>query len=213
MAKVKILKIDGTVAGELELSDKIFDVKARPGLVHEASLAQAWNARQPLAHTKTRADVSGGGKKPWKQKGTGRARHGSTRSPIWVGGGVTFGPRSERTFNVKINKRARRKAICMLLSDRLREDHFLAVDDLSIEGGKTSNLAKALSAMKIDGRRSVLMVVDPKNMAARRAAQNLPKVRTIAPNSLNVNDLLRSGYVVSGVGEIKTIEATYGSSR
>ena len=213
MAKVKIYKLDGSVVGELTLATEIFDVVGNQGLIHEASLAQSLNARQPLAHTKTRADVRGGGKKPWKQKGTGRARHGSSRSPIWVGGGVTFGPRSERTFDVKINKRARRKAICMLLSDRVRDDHFIAMDELTIEGCKTSQLVKALAAMKIDGRRSLLMVVDSKNTAARRAASNIPKVRTIAPNSLNVNDLLRSGYVMAGVGEIKTIETTYGSAR
>ncbi|MEK9130918.1 MAG: 50S ribosomal protein L4, partial [Patescibacteria group bacterium] len=92
-------------------------------------------------------------------------------------------------------------------------DHFIAMDELTIEGGKTSQLVKALAAMKIDGRRSLLMVVDSKNTAARRAASNIPKVRTIAPNSLNVNDLLRSGYVMAGVGEIKTIETTYGSAR
>ena len=213
MAKVKLYKLDGSVAGELSLADAVFAVAANNALVHEASVAQMHNARQPLAHTKTRADVRGGGKKPWKQKGTGRARHGSTRSPIWVGGGVTFGPRSERTFDVKINKRARRKAICMLLSDRVRDDHFIAVDALTIDGGKTAKLVKALAAIKLDGRRSVLMVVDSKNMAARRAAQNLPKVRTIAPNSLNVNDLLRAGYVLAGESEIKLIESTYGSSR
>ncbi|MEK7105548.1 MAG: 50S ribosomal protein L4 [Patescibacteria group bacterium] len=209
MAKVKVYNLEGKDVGELTLSSKIFDVAASPTVVHEASVAQMHNARQPLAHTKTRADVRGGGRKPWKQKGTGRARHGSTRSPIWVGGGVTFGPRSERTFDVKINKKMRRKAICMLLSDRVRENHFIAVENLGIEGGKTAKLVKALKALPIDARRSVLIVIDPKNMEARRAAQNLQKVRTIAPNSLNVNDLLRSGYVMAGKSEIELMTSTF----
>ncbi len=209
MAKVTLYKFDGSIAGELDLAPSVFDVKASSSLVHEASVAQMHNAREPLAHTKTRGDVRGGGKKPWKQKGTGRARHGSTRSPIWVGGGVTFGPRSERTFDVKINKKARRKAICMVLSDRVRDDHFIAVDALAVSGGKTQILSAALKKFPSTGR-PVLMVIDAKNVEARRAAQNIQKVTTIAPNSLNVNDLLRFEYIIAGKSEIDLITETFG---
>lgn len=212
MAKVKLYKVDGTVAGELTLASNVFDVEANSALVHEASVIQSHNAREPLAHTKTRGEVRGGGKKPWKQKGTGRARHGSSRSPIWVGGGITFGPRSERTFDVKINKRARRKAICVLLSDRVREDHFLAMDELAVKEGKTSSLVKVLKALPIAARRSVMIVCDPKNVEARRAAQNIQKVTTIAPNSLNVNDLLKAGYIIAAKAEIETITKTFGGT-
>lgn len=211
MAKVKLYNLKGAEVGELDLASNVFDVKTSSSLIHEASVAQAHNAREPLAHTKTRGEVRGGGRKPWKQKGTGRARHGSSRSPIWVGGGITFGPRSERTFDVKINKKSRRKAICMMLSDRVRDNHFVAVDELAVDGGKTSFLAKALKALPIDARRNVLLVVDPKNMNARHAAQNLQKVTTIAPNSLNVTDLLRFGYVMAGKQEIEIITKTFGS--
>lgn len=209
MATVKLYNLKGDVVGDLKLSEKIFDVKPNVALINEASVAQQSNSRVAIAHTKTRGDVRGGGKKPWKQKGTGRARHGSTRSPIWKGGGVTFGPRKDRTYDVKINKKARRQAICMVLSDRVAEQKFVALDELVIDGGKTKLLAGGLKNLPSTGK-SILLVIDPKNIAARRAAQNVPKVTTIAPNSLNVRDLLRYPFIVAPKAEIETITKTFG---
>ena len=210
MAKVKLFNIEGNTVGEIELNDQVFGVELKSHLVHEASIAQAANSRVAIAHTKTRGDVRGGGKKPWKQKGTGRARHGSTRSPIWVGGGVTFGPRKDRTFDLKINKKIRKQAICMVLSDRVRDDHFIVIESLVVEGGKTQSLNAILK--KFPGiSRSTLLVVNPKNMETRRAAQNIQKVTTIAPNSLNVNDLLRHEYIIAPQKEIEEITSTFSS--
>src|SRR3989339_449677 len=113
----KVYNIEGKNVGTVELPARLFGVEVKPEVVHQVVVGKQSNKRQVLAHTKTRADVSGGGKKPWKQKGTGRARHGSSRSPIWIGGGVTFGPRKDRNFGVKINKKMARKALAMALSD------------------------------------------------------------------------------------------------
>jgi len=209
MATVKIYNLKGEVVGDLKLSEKIFDVKLKNALVNEASVAQQTNSRIALAHTKTRGEVRGGGKKPWKQKGTGRARHGSTRSPIWVGGGITFGPRRDRTFDIKVNRKVRRQAICMVLSERVAENKFVALDELTIAGGKTNILSAGMKKLPSTGK-SVLLVIDPKNMDARRAAQNLQKVTTIAPNSLNVRDLLKFQYIVAPKAEIETITKTFG---
>jgi large subunit ribosomal protein L4 len=209
MAKVNLYNMDGKTVGELALNDKVFGVEVKPTLIHEASVAQDHNARVAIAHTKTRGDVSGGGKKPWKQKGTGRARHGSTRSPIWVGGGVTFGPRKDRTFDIKVNKKVRRKAICMVLSDRVNDEHLVALDVIASEGGKTKTLAAAIKKLPGAGR-STLLIVDPKNTEVRRAAQNIPKVTTIDPQSLNVNDLLRNEYIMVSQKDIDVIASTYG---
>lgn len=194
--------------GEVELDPAIFDLEPSMSLIHEAMIAQRANARQSLAHTKTRGDVRGGGKKPWKQKGTGRARHGSTRSPIWVGGGVAHGPRNDQNFSVKINRKARRKALCMVLSDRVKEAHLIALDSLTVPNGKTASLAKSLGKLPSAGKKT-LLVVENTNVGARRAARNLPKVTTIAPGSLNVGDLLSHAYIVVDQTDLSTVSKTY----
>lgn len=210
MIKVKLYNLQGTVGGELTLSDVVFGVALKSDVVHEAYVAQLANARQSLAHTKTRGEVRGGGKKPWKQKGTGRARHGSTRSPIWVGGGVTFGPRSTRDFTIKVNRKVRRNALRMILSDRVRDDHFIALDALTLPQGKTRLLVQALKSLPAHERQT-LIVVDPKNQQIRRAARNIPGVTTIAPNSLNVRDLLRHEFIMAAQAEIEMLTKTYGA--
>src|SRR3989339_1692989 len=128
--KTKVYNLQGTESGEIELADSIFNIKIKQELVHEVFVAQTNNQREPWADTKSKAEVRGGGKKPWKQKGTGRARHGSSRSPIWKGGGVTFGPRNDRNFKMRINKKMRQNAIFMVLSDAHRQERFLVVDSL-----------------------------------------------------------------------------------
>ena len=208
MAKTTLFNAQGKAVSEIELSDAVFGVALKNHVVHEAYVAQLANSRVGLAHTKTRGDVRGGGKKPWKQKGTGRARHGSSRSPIWVGGGVTFGPRSDRDFTIKVNRKVRRAALCMVLSDRVSDKHFIALEDLALADHKTRLLADVLKQLP-SATHQTLLVVDPKNTSVRRAAKNLPGVTTIAPNSLNVRDLLHHEFVIAPKAEIESLTKTY----
>jgi large subunit ribosomal protein L4 len=138
--KVKIYNQEGEVIGEQELSERIFGMKANLPLLHQVMVAQTANRRQVLAHTKGRSEVRGGGRKPWRQKGTGRARAGSSRSPIWIGGGVTFGPTKDRNFKKKINQKMKRKAIFMVLSDRLRETGLAIIDEIITGDFKTKTI-------------------------------------------------------------------------
>ena len=194
MARVTLYSIDGNKKGELDLEDSLFGVKVNPALVHEAIVAQTACSRAPIAHTKTRGEVAGTGKKPWKQKGTGRARHGSRRSPIWSGGGITFGPRSDRNFAVKMNRQARRKALAMVLSDKVANDRFVAVEHLNGEG-KTKELSQTLGRLPTAGKK-ILIVTTPENKLVSRAARNIPEISTIPANALNIVDLLRFEYVL-----------------
>jgi len=195
MASVTLYKIDGSQQGTLELPSALFEVKVEPALVHEAVVAQNANARASIAHTKTRGEVRGGGRKPWKQKGTGRARHGSRRSPIWSGGGITFGPRSIRNFSLKMNRKARRKALAMVLTDKLASERFVAVETLSLEDSKTKTLAGILAKLPVQSKKT-LIVTMPENKSVFLAAKNIPTVETIPANALNVVDLLRYEYLL-----------------
>jgi len=181
--KAALYNIKEEKIGEIDLSEKIFGVRWNPDLVHQALLAQLANRRQPLAHTKGRGEVRGGGKKPWRQKGTGRARHGSIRSPLWRGGGVTFGPTKEKIYAKKINKKMRRQAIHSVLSKKLAEDEVKIFDSLTVAGGKTREL-KWLP-------QSTLVVPGKSGKLVFRAAANLPKAAALAPDSLNVYELLK----------------------
>lgn len=209
MAKTKLYNLQGEVTGEIELSDAVFGLSVRPEIIHEVYTAQLANARVGLAHTKTRGEVRGGGKKPWRQKGTGRARHGSTRSPIWIGGGVTFGPRSDRDFTVKINRQVRQNALRMILSDRVRNGRFIVLDGLSIPESKTKELNKILTCLPSAGRPS-LLVVDTKETAVRRASRNITGLLTTSPAALNVRDLLRHEFMIAPVEAVNKISTVYG---
>ncbi|MDO8667620.1 MAG: 50S ribosomal protein L4 [bacterium] len=146
--KIKIYNQDAEAAGEMELSSKVFGVKVNEALVHQAVVTQMANERKVIAHTKTRSEVRGGGKKPWAQKGTGRARHGSSRSPIWKGGGVTFGPRNDRNFKMRINKKMKQGAMLMVLSDKLASDHLVVLDKFSITEFKTKFFNQILANLE-----------------------------------------------------------------
>jgi len=199
---------EGKHVGELELSAGLFDVAVDQSLVHEVVVAQEANARDPIAHTKTRGEVRGGGRKPWKQKGTGRARHGSRRSPIWSGGGITFGPRSIRNFAKKINKKARRKALTMVLTDKVASEKFIVIESLSFSDAKTKDLHAVLKNLPSAGKK-MLLVTAPENKSVALAAKNLPKVNTIPAHALNVVELLRNEYVVVTKAAIDVITKTY----
>ncbi|TAK03307.1 50S ribosomal protein L4 [Patescibacteria group bacterium] len=208
MAKVTLYNQEGAKVGELALDPALFEVKANPALVHEAVVAQTANSRVVTAHTKDRGEVAGTGKKPWKQKGTGRARHGSRRSPIWVGGGVTFGPTSERNFSVKMNRAARRKALAMVLSDKVAGERLVAVDSLALPEAKTKRVAFMLAKLPLAGSKT-LIVVEAENRGVARAAKNLPRVSTISVGSLNVVDLLSHETIVASKAALEALVKTY----
>ena len=208
MSKVTIYNTAGEQVGTQELNPKIFGVEINEGLVHQAAVTQMANARTVLAHTKDRSEVRGGGKKPWKQKGTGRARHGSSRSPIWVGGGITFGPRKDRNFSKKINKKAKRKAMFMCLTDKVKEGKLVLVDKLALESGKTKDLTGILYKLP-SGKKKTLLALEKSDKKLVQASKNLDKLWTNTVSTLNVLNLLNYEYLVMSVGAMKVLEKTY----
>ncbi len=215
--KVKVYNQEAKIVEDLELSDKIFAVKANNDLVHQAMLAQMGNERQVLAHTKDRSEVRGGGRKPWRQKGTGRARAGSSRSPIWIGGGVTFGPRKDRNFSKNINKKMKRKAIFMVLSDRISSNSFLILDNLDLKEAKTKVFNTVLEKLEKEvlkrdfkkNKRSVLIINNPKNEKLRRSARNLEGVKIINSNNINILDLLKYQNLILSKEVVLEIQKNY----
>lgn len=188
MPKISIYNQEGKAVGELALNDAHFGVKPNPALVHEVVVAQRANARKAIAHTKTRGEVRGGGKKPWKQKGTGRARQGSIRSPQWVGGGITFGPTSERNFSQKVNKKAKRAALFMALSDKVASSKLVVLDAMNTEPAKTKLAAQVMKNLPVE--RTVLIVAPGSSPSLMRMIRNLPNVKLVTANSVNIEDVL-----------------------
>lgn len=187
MPEVDLLNSKGENVGKISLPEEIFGKKVNPGLVHEALVSQLAMARQGTASAKTRAEVSGGGAKPWRQKGTGRARVGSNRSPLWRHGGVTFGPKP-RSYKIAFPKKKRRSAVKQILSEKIRENRLRVIDSLMLEEGKTKK-AKALLE-KMDILMGALVIAKGKDANLSRAFANLPKVKLITVQSINIRDLL-----------------------
>ncbi len=203
---------EGREAGKIQLPVGIFGVKRSRSLIHQAAVAQMANSRQVLAHTKDRSEVRGGGKKPWRQKGTGRARHGSIRSPLWRGGGITFGPTKERNFSKKINKKMRRKALLAVLSGKVRDNELIILDKLQISSPKTKEMVKivgGLAKIKEDIKKGALIVLAEKDNNIIRAAKNISKFETIGINSLNVVDLLKRKYLIMTKEGINKLRGVY----
>ncbi|MDD5040350.1 MAG: 50S ribosomal protein L4 [Patescibacteria group bacterium] len=194
MSNAALYSQDGKKIREITLEPKLFDVPVRPVVVQQVVKAQLANRRQPIAHAKDRSEVRGGGKKPWRQKGTGRARHGSIRSPLWKGGGVTFGPSNERNFSMKVNKKARRTALLMSLSDKAARKRIIVLDKLSLPKIKTSALQAILNKLPI--KRTALLVIPKNDSVIIKSARNIPSVYLISADSLNVYDVLRHDYLV-----------------
>jgi len=216
--KTDLYNQSGEVIGDVELPDKFFSVKVNNNLVHEAVVAQMANRRQVLAHTKDRGEVRGGGIKPWRQKGTGRARHGSIRSPIWAHGGVAFGPTKNRNFSKKINKRARQSAMFMVLSSKLKSEHFMVVDQIKLNEVKTKEANNVLSVISDKFKNykkskikkdQVLIVMAAKNPELQRTFRNLPFVDVMGVDSLNVVDLLKNKYLLMMKDSIQVMEKHY----
>jgi large subunit ribosomal protein L4 len=187
MPEVELLNSKGENVGKISLPEGIFGKKLNPGLVQEALVSQLAMARQGTASTKTRAEVAGGGAKPWRQKGTGRARAGSNRSPLWQHGGITFGPKP-RSYRVAFPKKKRRNAIKQVLSEKIRENRLRVIDSLMLEEGKTKK-AKALLG-KMGALMGTLVIAKGKDANLSRAFANLPKVKLISVENINIHDLL-----------------------
>lgn len=200
----------GAKVSTVEVSDAVFGVRANSSILHQAAVAQQSNARLARANTKERGEVSGGGKKPWKQKGTGRARQGSIRSPQWRGGGIVFGPRSERNFSKKINKKTRRTAIQMVLSDRAASGEIFVLDTFSMPDKKTKNIVHLIATLPLKKGKTMLALPSAAKQAGRLAA-NINRVTPMWVGSLNVVDLLNHVNIVTTVDGIREIEKMYKS--
>ena len=211
MPRVNIYNTEGKKVGTATLLPKIFDVKINPDLVHQAVVAQLANKRQVIAYTKDKSEVRGGGRKPWRQKGTGRARHGSIRSPIWRGGGITFGPTKERNFGKKINKKMKRKALFMVLTSKVKDNELILLDKLELKEPKTKLIADILERIFKKKQKSVLVVIPKKDENIIRANKNIPHTKTLRADSLNILDLLSFKYLLMPKEAIKIIEETYGT--
>jgi len=206
--KVPVYNQKGEKISEVTLPKEIFEVKISPDLVHQIVVSQASNRRSGTAHAKERGEVRGGGKKPWRQKGTGRARHGSIRSPIWKGGGVTFGPRKEKVYKKTIPKKMRRSALLMVLSGKAKENLLIVLDSFKIDNAKTKTMVRLLNSLPCKDQ-SCLIALSDSNKEAVLSARNIPKVVTEETRNLNVLDLLSSKYLLISKDSIKTIKDTF----
>ena len=205
--KTDIYNQNGEKIGDIDLPKQIFEVPFNSDLVHQVAVSQMANKRQVSAHTKTRGEVRGGGKKPWRQKGTGRARHGSIRSPLWRGGGITFGPRNEKVFEKDIPKKMRRKALFMVLSAKAKDKEIFVLDELKLEQAKTKLMNEILK--KFIKQSSGLLALPKMDEKIIRAARNIVKVDTIQAKDINVLDLLNYKYLIMPKEAIKVIKETF----
>jgi len=206
--KVDTYNQQGENIGQTDLPDSIFGVKVNPDLMHQVVVSQAANRRQGNAHSKDRSEVSGGGRKPWRQKGTGRARHGSTRSPIWKGGGVTFGPTNERVYKKVIPQKMRQKAILMALSGKVQSQFLIVLDSLKISEVKTKEVAKILQNLPCK-KQTVLVASPSYNAGLIRAARNIHQATVAVIKDFNVLDLLSSKYLLITREGIEVLKKTF----
>ncbi len=204
--KVKVYNLEGNQVGDLELSDDIFAVAIKPEVVHEVFIAQTANQRQPWADTKDRGEVRGGGKKPWAQKGTGRARHGSSRSPLWVGGGVTFGPLSIRNYKKNINKKVRRLALKMCLTDRVLNEGLFVIENFDFSESKTKVFSSFADKLPLKGNKHLLVVTAGKDEKVIRMTKNLAKISTVRAEDLNISDVLNKTNLLISQSAVKKLE-------
>lgn len=205
MAKVSVYNMEGKEVDTIDLSDAVFGVEVNEHLVHMAVVQQLANKRQGTQKAKTRSEVSGGGRKPWRQKGTGHARQGSTRSPQWKGGGVVFAP-VPRDYSFKMNKKEKRAALKSALTSRVQENKLIVVDELKFDEIKTKNFKAVMDNLKVTKAYVVLNDNDEKVVMS---ARNLPNVQTALTNTINVYDVMKGGTVILTKDAVKTIEEVY----
>ena len=205
MATVSVYNMEGKEVGTIELNDAVFGAKVNEHLVHMAVLQQLANKRQGTQKAKTRSEVSGGGRKPWRQKGTGHARQGSTRSPQWKGGGVVFAP-TPRDYYFKLNKKEKRAALKSALTSRVNESKFIVIDDLKLDEVKTKKMAGALKALNAE---KALIVLKEDNANVVLSARNIPTVKVSYINTINVYDILKYNTLVLSKDAVAAIEEVY----
>jgi len=206
--KIDVYNQQGKKVEEMELPKEIFEIPINSDLIHQVVVGQMANQRQLIAHAKDRSEVRGGGKKPWRQKGTGRARHGSRRSPIWKGGGVTFGPTNERNFKKKINKKMQRKALMMVLSAKAKNNFLFILDQIILEETKTKFMFKIIKEL-FKKQEPCLIALPKKEENIIRATKNLSKIETIEARNLNCLALLSYKYLILPKESIKVIRETF----
>ncbi len=204
--KVKMYDISGKEAGKIDLDKNVFDVEYNEALIHQVVVAQLANKRQGTKSSLTRSEVRGGGAKPWRQKGTGRARAGTTRAPHWTHGGVVFAPKP-RDFSKKINKVAKKQAIKVALSEKLRVGEMKILDSLNLAAPKTKEMVAVLKALEVDGR--TLLVTADQDINSRRASSNIPKLNSIDVALINVYDLVSNKNCLITADAIKKLEEAY----
>ncbi|MFA6495316.1 MAG: 50S ribosomal protein L4 [Candidatus Paceibacterota bacterium] len=212
MAQISVYNLEGKEKETIEVPVSLIQTPWNADLVHQALVTQQANSRSVIAHTKGRGEVRGGGRKPWKQKGTGRARHGSIRSPIWKGGGVTHGPLKEKVYARAINKKMAQKAVFSVLSKKYLDKELFVVDGFSDVVATTKDLRRALGNFMI-GRESIAVIFSKEHAALQRGVRNMPRTRTIAPHALNVVDLLTPKKIILEKDAIKEILAHYAHVR
>lgn len=205
MASVAVYNIEGKEVGTIELNDAVFGVEVNDHLVHMAVVNQLANKRQGTQKAKTRSEVSGGGRKPWRQKGTGHARQGSTRAPQWTGGGVVFAP-VPRDYSFKMNKKEKRAALKSVLSAKVEEKKFIVVDEIKLDEIKTKSIANMLKGLDVS---KALVVLEDGNTNAEISARNIADVKTARSNTINVYDILKYNTVVATKAAVKAIEEVY----
>lgn len=209
MANIEVYNLEGKKIETMELADSIFSLPQNDDLVHQVTVALSTNKRQVLADTKTRGERAGSGIKPWRQKGTGRARVGSVRTPVWRKGGVVFGPNSDRNFKKKITKKMNAKAIAVVLSGKLRDKELLVVDKIVFPEKKTKEAIKAINNLEIKGKTLVAFSSEEKDF--RIATKNIGTVQNILTSQLNVLDMLNNKYLLVSKESIKYLEEKYNS--
>ena len=205
MANVSVYNMEGNEVGKMDLNDAVFGVEVNEHLVHMAVVAQLANNRQGTQKAKTRSEVSGGGRKPWRQKGTGHARQGSTRAPQWAGGGIVFAP-TPRDYTIRLNKKEKRAALKSALTSRVLENKFIVVDELKLDEIKTKKFQNVLNNLKVN---KALVVVDENSDNVVKSAKNIQSVKTAYVNTINVYDILKYNTVVATKAAVANIEEVY----
>lgn len=214
MLKANLYNQKGEIVGEVDLNDQIFNIEPKGDILHQVYISMVSSSRINIASVKDRSEVRGGGRKPWRQKGTGRARHGSIRSPLWRGGGVTFGPQSNRNFFKKINKKLKRKAMLMALSSKLKDNEIILLDRLVLDDAKTKMMATVMGNFSVLQKKnkkfySTLLTIPNKDEKIYKSARNLENLKLILAKDLNLRDLLEHKFLIMPQESIKVIEKTF----
>lgn len=207
---IRVYNQEGKEVSDLSLDRAVFGLPWNSDLIHRAVMTISANMRQVLASTKMRGEVSGGGKKPWRQKGTGRARHGSIRSPLWRGGGITFGPTSERNFKLNINKKMARKALLTAISGKVKDSELLILDELKLSAPKTKEMAKIMA--NFPQVKSGIFIANGKNEDIKKAGRNLSNLKIISMDNLNILDILKYKFLILTKDGVDYLNKKYGAA-